>query len=193
MELPQWRARITMTSTFVWHRFVDDDQAVFAPDVPLEERREPEPGLLPQEMTLRRFTRRWEGRAVLLSDLAHAYEVREVRGACKKVWAAAKPLASVVDLHDLEYRLNDELWTCVQLAVQLAKVSRETPVGSPAGQVILDQITDRKDQLDQLRAEYEALSAESGADPATVTDAVREALLHAQALNDRRPITDTVM
>jgi hypothetical protein len=26
-----------------------------------------------------------------------------------------------------------------------------------------------------------------------VTAAVREALLHAQALNDRRPITDTVM
>lgn len=74
-----------MTSTFAWDRFIEHDQVVFAPDVPLQERREPEPGLLTRVMALRRFTKRWEGRAVLLSDLAYAYEVREVRGACKKV------------------------------------------------------------------------------------------------------------
>ena len=55
--------------------------------------------------------------------------------------------------------------------------------------VILDQIADRKGQLAQLREEYKALYAENGADPATV----REALLHTQALNNRRPITDTAM
>ncbi|MFC9916689.1 hypothetical protein [Streptomyces sp. NPDC127197] len=108
------------------------------------------------------------------------------------VWWAAKPLANVVDLDELEHQLNDELWTCTQLVIQLAKVNREVPSESPAPKGILDQIADRKRQLAQLRDEYEALYAETGADPATVTDAVREALLHAQALNEHRPIADTV-
>lgn len=155
-----------MTSTFIWDRFVDHDQVVFAPDVPLEERREPRPGLLPWWVTLRRFKERWEGRAVLLAELADVHHVREVRKACREVWWAAKPLAGVVDLHQLEDQLNDELWTCTQLVIQLARVSREVPNESPARKLILDQIADRKGQLHQLRDEYETLYTEAGADPA---------------------------
>ena len=55
------------------------------------------------KVTLRRFKERWDGRAILLADLAKASLVIEVRNACKEVWRAAKPLAGVIDPHELEY------------------------------------------------------------------------------------------
>lgn len=184
---------VTGRSAFSWDSYDAYRRVVYAPDVPLEERRDPELGLLPWKTTLTRFRKRWGNRAVLLADLPNEYLVQGVRDVCKEVWWAAKPLAGVVDLNDLEHRLSDELWTCAQLVIELTKVMREAPEGSPARKVILDQITSRKHQLIQLRDEYKALYAENGADPATVTDAVREALLRAQVLDDDRPIADNVM
>ncbi|WP_331765356.1 hypothetical protein OG747_52880 (plasmid) [Streptomyces sp. NBC_01384] len=192
-----------MATAYVWDDTLRWSGAVYAPDVPLKERKYLTSNLgyePPPKWALRRFRKRWHGRALAHCDLQEigsekgAYgHIQEVREACEEVWAAAKPIAGVVELGDVDQRLSEELWTCAQLVHQLATLQSETYDTSGAEKVITAQVSERTRHLEQLRDEYRALYADDGADPAVVSDAVREALMRAQTLGERRPIDDAVM
>ncbi|MFF4756871.1 hypothetical protein ACWD5R_44735 [Streptomyces sp. NPDC002514] len=76
--------------------------------------------------------------------------IDDIRHWCEEVWRAAKPLAGVVDLGELEYRLSDELWTCAQLIHQMVTLREVRYDTSAARKVLADQITGRRRQLEQL-------------------------------------------
>ncbi|MEU8893937.1 hypothetical protein [Streptomyces sp. NPDC048442] len=194
-----------MTMTSVWDRTSAWSGVVYAPDVPLAERRPfnrearlpLSSGYSGYQRACRRFRKRWQGRALLLDDARvvtpRDISVWRVQESCGQVWEAGRSLAGVLDLGELEYRLSDELWMCAQLAHEAAKLFRETYDTSAARKVLEDQIAERQRRLAMLRDEYTALYAEGGADPAAVSDTVREALLRAQSLGEHRPIDDAVM
>lgn len=192
-----WSAWVT--TAYVWEDTLRWSGAVYAPNVPFKERKYLSSNLTdesPFKWTLWRFRKRWQGRALAhydLREMGSAARIRGVQKACEEVWRAAKPFAGVVDLGELDHRLSEELWTCAQLVHQLVKLQSEAYDTSAAEKVLADQVTERQRQLEQLRDEYKALYAEGGADPAAVSDAVREALLQAQTLGESRPIEDAVM
>ncbi|MGW5042192.1 hypothetical protein ACWEQK_28945 [Streptomyces parvulus] len=187
-----------MRTTFVWDDTYRWSGVIYAPDVPLRERRPffPE-GLAPYKLRQRRFRNRWDGRAILLADLLGSQRMKKVQQACEDVWRAAKPFAGMVDLVELEHRLGEELWTCAQLEQEISKLVREGNRGGfetrAVWEEIQDQIDKRRQQLEQLTEEYKALYAEAGADAAAMNDVVAEALARVQVLDESRPIQDAVI
>ncbi|MFD8609533.1 hypothetical protein [Streptomyces sp. NPDC059631] len=187
--------------TFVWDDTFRWSGVVYAPQVPLRERRHfvPDGGLSPYTLRYRRFRNRWGGRAILHDDLGNSgtQRIKEVQRACEGVWRAARQFADMVDLIELEHRLSEELWICAQLQREIRKMMMAGVEGGfatrAAEETIEGQIVERQQHLNQLKEEYEALYYEVGADPAVMTDAIGEALTRAQAFGDARPIHDAVI
>ncbi|KFG71339.1 hypothetical protein [Streptomyces mutabilis] len=184
--------------TFVWDDTYRFREVVYAPEVPLSERQEFHvEGVLPYELRKRRFRRRWGGRAVLLADLGSlgAEHIEKAQHTCGEAWRAAKSLAGVVDLVELDHRLSEELWTLAQLELKVWLMVREGVRRNyethAARKVIDDQITARQQQLEELRDELKAFYDEGGADLTAVSDAVRDVLM--QALDEVRPIQYAVV
>lgn len=168
-------------------------EVVYAPSVPLADRKEPPYG----QRGRRRFRERWGDRALLVEDLRcwRPYDRTELLGsvseACNQVWKTAQPLAGLLDLAEISHRLEQERWACCQLLAQLDRLLRERYKTDAAEKVLIDQFTERLADLEGWAEEHRKLYEEHGANPTSVSRSAAEALVTAEALANDRPSRDT--
>ncbi|GAA0439281.1 hypothetical protein GCM10010357_70890 [Streptomyces luteireticuli] len=166
--------------------------AVYAPTVPIAERTYQSHW---GKRRTRRHTSQWPGKILLHSELVYlvdnALAIDCLANACAAAWRSAEPLAGVLDLTEIDRQLDSEQWLCAQLMSELHQLVK-LPYDTKAAQsVLVAQFTQRITEIEALAEENRRLYQEAGADPLGVPDAVRTALLHAQALADEHPSRDT--